>query len=206
MTCRPVVFEPLEWLYVMRLATRLLPELSFHRDEEAAGVAASLGGVSIDTLRDFDWSNPVVYMPPFERLASGSVVVAVEGYTARKLERRNVRADVVVSDLDFEPDGVWLGRSAVLHVHGDNYWRVPRGSWVYTVQSWPRGCTFNISGFTDGDRAVYLAYYMGAKEITISGFYPNIVLKRNDIVKRKKLALASLLIKRVALRVSVGFI
>jgi len=67
-TCRPVVFEPLEWLYVMRLATRLLPELSFHRDEEAAGVAAGLGGVSIDTLRDFDWSNPVVYMPPFERL------------------------------------------------------------------------------------------------------------------------------------------
>ena len=51
------MFEPLEWLYVMRLATRLLPELSFHRDEEAAGVAASLGGVSIDTLRDFDWSS-----------------------------------------------------------------------------------------------------------------------------------------------------
>ncbi|KUO80212.1 MAG: hypothetical protein AT707_04100, partial [Pyrobaculum sp. JCHS_4] len=168
--------------------------------------AASLGGVSIDTLRDFDWSNPVVYMPPFERLTSGSVVVAVEGYTARRLELRNVRADVVVSDLDFEPDGVWLGRSAVVHVHGDNYWRVPRGPWVYTVQSWPRGCTFNISGFTDGDRAVYLAYYMGAKEITISGFYPNIVLKRNDVVKRKKLALASLLIKRVALRVSVGFV
>ena len=38
MTCRPVIFEPLEWLYVMRLATRLLPELSFHRDEEAAGL------------------------------------------------------------------------------------------------------------------------------------------------------------------------
>jgi uncharacterized Rossmann fold enzyme len=206
MSCRPVIFEPLEWLYVRALAMRLLPELSFHRDEEATGVAASLGGVSIDALRDFDWSSPVVYMPPFERLASGSVVVAVEGYTARKLERRNVRADVVVSDLDFEPDGVWLGRSAVVHVHGDNYWLVPRGPWVYTVQSWPRGCTFNISGFTDGDRAVYLAYYMGAKEITISGFYPNIVLKRDDVVKRKKLTLASLLIKRVALRVSVGLL
>jgi len=205
-TCKPVVFEPLEWLYVMRLATRLLPELSFHRDEEAAGVAASLGGVSIDVLRDFDWSSPVVYMPPFERLASGSVVVAVEGYTARKLERRNVRVDVVVSDLDFEPDGVWLGRSAVVHVHGDNYWRVPRGPWVYTVQSWPRGCTFNISGFTDGDRAVYLAYYMGAKEITISGFYPHVVLKRDDVVKRKKLALASHLLRRLRSRVPLNFL
>ena len=98
------------------------------------------------------------------------------------------------------------GQVGGVHVHGDNYWRVPRGPWVYTVQSWPRGCTFNISGFTDGDRSVYLAYYMGAKEITISGFYPHVVLKRDDVVKRKKLALATFLVKRVALRVSVGFI
>lgn len=206
MTCRPVIFEPFEWLYGIKLATALLPELSFHRDETATEAASKLGGVSIDTLRDFDWSSPVVYMPPFERLAEGSVVVAVEGYTAKKLRRRGVKVDVIVGDLDFEPDGVGLGKVAVVHVHGDNYWRIPARPWVYTVQTWPRGCTFNVSGFTDGDRAVYLAYYMGAREVTVSGFHPHIVLKRDDAVKRKKLALASHLLRRLAWKILLNFL
>jgi uncharacterized Rossmann fold enzyme len=74
------------------------------------------------------------------------------------------------------------------------------------VQSWPRGCTFNISGFTDGDRAVYLAYYMGAVEVTVSGFYPHLVLKRDDAVKRKKLDLASHLLRRLRSRITLNFL
>jgi Uncharacterized Rossmann fold enzyme len=203
MTCRPVIFDPFEWLYVMRLAKTMLPELSFHKDEEAAERAGGLGGVSIEVLKDFDWGRPVVYMPPFERLTDGSVVVAAEGYTAKRLQRRGVKVDVVVSDFDFEPDGVALAKVAVVHVHGDNYWLIPAKPWVYTVQTWPRGCTVNVSGFTDGDRAVYLSYYMGAREIVISGFYPHVIVKRDEAVKRKKLALASYLLRRIALKIPV---
>lgn len=205
-SCKPVIYEPGEWRYVMTLVKALLPELSFHRDGEAAAAASRLGGVSIEVLRDFDWGKPAVYMPPFERVVDGTVVVAVEGYTAKKLMRRGVRADVVVSDLDFDPEAVQLGKAQVIHVHGDNFWRVGPGRRVYTVQTWPVGCTFNISGFTDGDRAVYLAYYMGAREVDISGFYPDIPLKRDDAVKRKKLAVAQHLLARLSQRLILRFI
>jgi hypothetical protein len=47
---------------------------------------------------------------------------------------------------------------------------------------------------------------MGAKEITISGFYPHVVLKRDDAVKRKKLALASHLLRRLRSRVPLNFL
>ena len=75
------------------------------------------------------------FMPPFEKVVGGSVVVAVEGYSARKLATRGIKPDVVVTDLDFEPEWVGAGRVVVAHVHGDNYWRVPKRDWVYTVQT-----------------------------------------------------------------------
>ncbi|ABL88215.1 protein of unknown function DUF115 [Pyrobaculum islandicum DSM 4184] len=206
MSCKPTIFDPAEWAYVITLAKALLPELSFHRDNTATEIASRLNGISIEVLRDFNWEAPVIYMPPFEILAEGTVTIAVEGYTAKKLLRRNIKADVVVSDLDFEPDGVELGKTQVVHVHGDNYWRIPNRRWVYTVQTWPIGCTFNISGFTDGDRAAYLAYYMGARELTISGFYPHIVIKRSNDIKRRKLAVATHLLYRLSLRIPIHFL
>ncbi len=203
MACRPIVFDPLEWIYVMKLVQSLLPELSYERDAAASQTAAELGGVSIDVLRDLDWGSPVVYMPPFSKLADGTVVVAVEGYTARKLERRGVSVDVVVGDMDFQPEGFRLARHAVVHMHGDNYWKIPRGEWIYTVQTWPVGCSYNISGFTDGDRALYLAHYMGSREVIVSGFYPHVVLKRDDEIKRKKLKVASHLLERLKSRMGI---
>ncbi|MFN7105868.1 MAG: hypothetical protein ACK4M3_04730 [Pyrobaculum sp.] len=203
MSCRPVIFDPMEWIYVMKLAWTLLPELSFREDLLATQTAGRLGEVDIRVLKDLDWGEPVVYMPPFEKTAYGTVVVAVEGYTVKKLQRHGVKADVVVSDMDFEPDGLSEVRHVVMHIHGDNYWKVPKRGWIYTVQTWPIGCTHNISGFTDGDRAIYLAYYMGAKKVTISGFYPQVAVKRDDWVKRKKLKIASHLVERLARRIDV---
>lgn len=206
MRCSPVIFDPPEWMYVYALARAVLPQLSFHEDHKAAETAGHTPGLPLEVLKDFDWGSPAVYMPPFENVVSGSVVVAVEGYTAKKLARRGVKPDVVVSDWDFEPEGAALGRIAVIHAHGDNYWRLPRGPYIYTVQTWPVGCTANVSGFTDGDRAVYLAYYMGAREIKVSGFYPHIPLKRDDEVKRKKLKIAAHLLERLARRISIRFL
>jgi len=205
-SCKSTIFDPLEWAYVYVLAKKTLPELSFHRDWDAAELAGKYAHISYEVLKDLDWCCPVIYMPPFEQVVNGSVVVAVEGYTAKKLYRRGVRADVVVTDWDFEPEGTALGRIAVVHAHGDNYWRIPKGDYVYSVQTWPTGCTVNFSGFTDGDRAVYMAYYLGARELTISGFYPHIPLKRSDEIKRKKLAVAKHLINRVAARIPVNLI
>ncbi|MEZ0247838.1 MAG: 6-hydroxymethylpterin diphosphokinase MptE-like protein [Thermoproteus sp.] len=200
--------DPLEWQYVMTLARSLLPELSFHKDREAALAASGLGGLPIGALASFDWSRPVIYMPPFGRLAEGTVVVAVEGYTARRLVELGVRPDVVVTDLDYEPEHAGLGSIAVVHAHGDNMDRLayapPRR--VFTVQTPPPPGTYNVGGFTDGDRAAYLAYALGARALVISGFRPDLPLKRSDPIKAKKLALAEALLRRLSRRIAVEFI
>jgi uncharacterized Rossmann fold enzyme len=204
-----VLADPLEWLYAMTLAKSSLPQLSFHRDAEAARVASSLGGMHASALRRFDWSRPVIYMPPFRRLAEGSVVVAVEGYTARRLVELGVRPHVVVSDLDFEPEHVSLGEIAVIHAHGDNIGRLPLykpSPRIYTVQTWPPPGTYNVGGFTDGDRAAYLAASQGAERIVVSGFYPELPIKRDDEIKRRKLSIARTLLARLSRSITIDFI
>jgi hypothetical protein len=202
--------DPLEWQHHMALARALLPELSFSRDGEAALLASRLGGLSVDALAVFDWSRPAVYMPPFRSLVEGaSVSVAVEGFTARRLAEAGVRPDVVVTDLDYEPASVGLGSVVVVHAHGDNVdllplYRPPRR--VYTVQVPPPPGTYNVGGFTDGDRAAHLAYAMGAREIAISGFYPDVPIKRRDSVKARKLALAGALLARLSRVVPIRFL
>src|SRR5437879_11958817 len=65
---------------------------------------------------------------------------------------------------------------AVIHGHGDNgpvvrEW-APRfsGRTVATTQSRPTGGLRNFGGFTDGDRAVFLADHFGATRIHLIGF------------------------------------
>jgi len=68
------------------------------------------------------------------------------------------------------------GTIAVVHGHGDNgpamrQW-APRfsGATVATTQSRPLGGLRNFGGFTDGDRAVFLADHFGASRIHLIGF------------------------------------
>lgn len=68
------------------------------------------------------------------------------------------------------------GAIAVIHGHGDNGPAVrewaPRfsGATVATTQSRPLGGLRNFGGFTDGDRAVFLADHFGAARIQLVGF------------------------------------
>ncbi len=68
------------------------------------------------------------------------------------------------------------GTVAVVHAHGDNRPAVrewaPRfpGATVATTQSRPVGGLRNFGGFTDGDRAVFLADHFGARRIRLVGF------------------------------------
>jgi len=63
----------------------------------------------------------------------------------------------------------------VVHAHGDNIDKlkeyVPRLEKVLgTCQTEPLDIVYNFGGFTDGDRAAFLAEELGAKEITLVGF------------------------------------
>lgn len=86
--------------------------------------------------------------------------------------------DVVVSDLDGLEHNDLRYKDAiyVIHAHGDNldrlvrYVKYIRGLIIGTSQSIPYGDLRVYGGFTDGDRAVFLAYYFGAKSIRLLGF------------------------------------
>ncbi len=79
---------------------------------------------------------------------------------------RGLRPAILVTDLDGTvPDQVKAndgGTIAVVHGHG--------GKTVATTQSRPMGTLRNFGGFTDGDRAVFLADHFGAARIRLIGF------------------------------------
>jgi 2-amino-4-hydroxy-6-hydroxymethyldihydropteridine diphosphokinase len=99
---------------------------------------------------------------------------------------RGLQPAIVVTDLDGTvPDQVKAndaGAVAVVHGHGDNGPAVRKwaplfsGCTVATTQSRPTGRLRNFGGFTDGDRAVFLADHFRASRIHLIGFdfeHPN---------------------------------
>ena len=117
------------------------------------------------------WRRPATDRPP--------ALIAADGATATCLAAGLIPT-VVVTDLDGPvPSEVAANRRGslvVVHGHGDNLealaeW-VPQfpgalcGSWSGP----PRGPLLNVGGFTDGDRAAFLAEHCGASRIVLWGF------------------------------------
>jgi len=109
----------------------------------------------------------------------GGVVIAADGATSVILQYR--APDIVVTDLDGDLKDLlqaWrLGSWLVVHAHGDNLSRIHdiahdirAGDRVIgTTQVKPFGKLFNFGGFTDGDRAAFLAHELGASRIYLAG-------------------------------------
>jgi len=88
---------------------------------------------------------------------------------------------VMVTDLDKNVetarDLTETGVPVAVHAHGDNVtalreW-VPRfadDQVLATTQATPRGPVLNVGGFTDGDRAAFLADHLGAADLTFPGW------------------------------------
>ncbi|MFY9716407.1 MAG: 6-hydroxymethylpterin diphosphokinase MptE-like protein, partial [Thermoplasmata archaeon] len=106
-------------------------------------------------------------------------IVAADGATAPCLSAGLVPA-VVVTDLDgpvpSEISAGGRGSLVLVHAHGDNVPALER--WVpefpgELAGSWagpPRPELIDVGGFTDGDRAAYLAEALGARRILLWGF------------------------------------
>jgi len=106
-------------------------------------------------------------------------LLSADGATSAVMRFRT--PEVVVTDLDGRVEdqeeawrrGAWL----VVHVHGDN-WRAVREflekrrgyeRLLGTTQVKPVGRLLNFGGFTDGDRAAFLAWELGASRIYLAG-------------------------------------
>lgn len=106
-------------------------------------------------------------------------VVAADGATARLLKRGTL-PEIIVTDLDGDMDAILTasrkGSIVVAHAHGDNlplvekYLPLIEGPLVASVQCRPPAGTRNFGGFSDGDRAVFLADHFGASRIVLAGF------------------------------------
>lgn len=119
---------------------------------------------------------PVWRLAPSGRLPS---VVAADAAAATCLAAKLV-PDVVVTDLDGPVPGEIAanhrGSLVLVHAHGDNLPAIER--WVpefpgELAGSWagpPRPSLIDVGGFTDGDRAAFLAEALGATRILLWGF------------------------------------
>lgn len=133
-----------------------------------ATVAIAGAGPSLDTDAEL------------ERTRAADIVFAAST-AADVLESHDIAVDCMVTDLDKNPGTVRRlterGVPVAVHAHGDN---VPAIRSVVpdcvdefvlpTTQVAPRGPVRNVGGFTDGDRAAFLADHLGADRLVFVGW------------------------------------
>ena len=139
------------------------------------------------------------------------VLISADGATTALIEER-ISPDIVATDLDGNMHDILLanlrGANIAVHAHGDNLDAVVKyapffSNVIGTTQAQPVGNIYNFGGFTDGDRAIFLAVALGASEITLAGMdfgdivtrysRPNLKtdLAEADEFKKKKLMYAA---------------
>ncbi len=104
-------------------------------------------------------------------------VTIVADSAIKPLIDNGIKPDIIVTDLDGDEETLRkIGKSKVIfvvHAHGDNISKLNLiGNFkncVGTTQTKPFGRIQNFGGFTDGDRAVFLASYFKAKKIILFG-------------------------------------
>ena len=200
-------FETFEPMY-----EAILADFGFERaaDERARDVAAELS-TPFPLHRLGDWRGATVAVAGAAPrladdvdLARDADVVVAASTAVDVLRDRGVEVDCMVTDLDKNPEtAAALTRDGVpvaAHAHGDNVPAVrewlPRfaDEWTLaTTQAAPTGPVANSGGFTDGDRAAFLADHVGAGELVFPGWEfddPNV-----DPMKARKLDWAARLLR-----------
>lgn len=110
----------------------------------------------------------------------GAALVSADSATGTLLEAARVVPDVVVTDLDGNranalQRAAGAGAAMVVHAHGDNAGLLEGAAaslgprCLGTSQCRPFGSLHNFGGFTDGDRAAFLADSLGAARIVLCG-------------------------------------
>jgi uncharacterized Rossmann fold enzyme len=189
----------------------ILEDFGYSRDEDVRAARAledRVGGFDtgrLDSLLRDKTVGVVGDAPSLDaRRVGADAVVAADG-AAKRLDDAGVEADVIVTDLDGAPrhaaEASHDGTVAVVHAHGDNKKavesRLPEfraRNVAGTTQARSFGDIYNFGGFTDGDRAAYLADEFGASRIELHGF--DFAAAEGE--KRKKLRWAKRLLRALS--------
>lgn len=114
-------------------------------------------------------------------IATDADLVFAASTAAERLIGAGVDVDLIVTDLDKHPAEVVEhthdGIPVTIHAHGDNLdlveETVPECDPAFvlpTTQAAPSGPVRNFGGFTDGDRAAFVADHFGATELRFLGW------------------------------------
>jgi uncharacterized Rossmann fold enzyme len=212
-----------EWLPIYN---QILKDFKFSRESDEASaellkeVLRSKNIITIDELGKLI-AGKVVYVfgagpeldidikNVFENTNGDFVTIAADGATSAFIKLGKY-PDIIVSDLDgYMPHQLKANKSGsilLIHAHGDNVqalkeW-VPmvEGKVLGTTQAQPdiKANVHNFGGFTDGDRAAFLAAHFKAKRINLVSFNFREIgkysFKYNSKTKLRKLTWANLLI------------
>lgn len=174
-------------------AAELLNELLLRRESQISAAEALLRG-----RRAMVCGNAPSLAQELEELPrepdDDAALLAADGAVAVLLEQGMV-PDILVTDLDGPFPAILkanqMGCIVVVHAHGDNIAALERyvpllDGIIGTVQCRPPDGLYNFGGFTDGDRAVFLAREMGAASIDLVGFD----FEDQSVTPRKKKKLA----------------
>jgi uncharacterized Rossmann fold enzyme len=135
----------------------------------------------------------------------GKLKIVADGATSPLL-KENIWPDIIVTDLDGKiSDQIHAnlnGTIAIIHAHGDNLNQIQKhipefkGELIGTIQIDPEPYDniYNFGGFTDGDRAIFIATHFKAKKIDLVGFdftgeigTYSFTNKKDENIKLKKL-------------------
>ena len=141
---------------------------------------------------------------------SKNVTKIVADGAVRALLEKNIRPDILVTDLDGDMESIKkIGKTKIpiiVHAHGDNSNRLEivkeLSNVIGTTQTREFGKLENFGGFTDGDRCVFLAEYFNASKIILIGMdFGKIIGKYskhkviNHRIKIKKLKFGKMIIE-----------
>ena len=147
-------------------------------------------------------------------LFENETLISADGATSALL-KYDVMPSIIVTDLDGVISDQLNANEQhsilVIHAHGDNMDMIQKtipqinGLFYGTIQTDPSKHEYvhNFGGFTDGDRAVFLADHFQPKEIILCGFdcdskpgFFSYQKPGNEIKKKKKLAWCNKLLNR----------
>ena len=176
--------------------TEILDDFGFSRknDEESAKlldeILSTEGCLTLEDLKGFvDFSDKFIIFGAGPSLKEhvlflkenydlrDYVLVAADGATTALIEQK-IAPDIVATDLDGNLDDIMLanvrGANIAIHAHGDNIEKIAGLTQFFTsvlgtTQAQPVGNLYNFGGFTDGDRALFLAVALNAGQITLAG-------------------------------------
>lgn len=155
----------------------------------------------------------------FKHLDLNSFTLICADGAVTALMEENIIPDIVVTDLDGNIDDILKsnqkGAIMIVHAHGNNMENIKKyvpklNSIMGTTQSCPIKNIYNFGGFTDGDRCLFIAKELGAKNMILAGMdfgkiitrysRPNIKEKlgKADSIKEKKLIYAKQLVEWMA--------